>query len=70
MQIPKPFKPFINEYHWMSLECGAHIRLRDVSMVESISTTGDIAAKCIVSGCEVHLSARAYELMKEYFNLE
>lgn len=67
MQIPKPF---INEYHWISLECGAHIRLRDVSMVESISTTGDIAAKCIVSGCEVHLSARAYELIKEYFNLE
>ena len=67
MTIPKPY---INEYHWMELEDGCCIRLRDVSLITSISTTGDIAAKCIVSGSEVHISNRAYELMKEYFNLE
>lgn len=54
----------------MVLENGCCIRLRDVSLITSISTTGDIAAVCIVSGREVYISHRAYELMKEYFNLE
>ena len=67
MCIPKPH---INEYHWMVLENGCCIRLRDVSLITSISTTGDVAAVCIVSGREVYISHRAYELMKEYFNLE
>ena len=67
MCIPKPY---INEYHWMVLEDGCCIRLRDVSLITSISTTGDIAAKCIVSGSEVYISHSTYALMKGYFNLE
>lgn len=69
-QVMRTPRPRINEHLWMLLENGNNIRLRDVSFIESISTTGDIAAKCIVSGREVYISHRAYELMKEYFNLE
>ena len=54
----------------MVLEDGCCIRLRDVSLITSISTTGDIAAKCIVSGSEVYISHSTYALMKGYFNLE